>query len=145
MVTTSSARPAWLPVVAVLLLLWNLFGIAMFFLQYTMTPDDLAKLSAEQRTLFEAMPSWLWVVYAVAVVSGALGALMLLLRKRAAVPLFWVSLVAVLVQFGYTSFPGGAVELLGAAQALPMPLTIIAIAAVQVWLARRALARGWIA
>ena len=145
MVTTSSARPAWFPVVAVLLLLWNLFGIAMFFLQYTMTPDALAKLPEEQRLLFEAMPAWLWVVYAVAVLAGAFGALMLLLRKRVAVPLFWGSLIAVLVQFGYTLLPGRAVEVLGPAQALPMPLTIIAVAALQVWVARRALARGWIA
>ena len=145
MVTTSSVRPAWFPVVASLLLLWNLFGIAMFFLQYTMTPDALARLPEEQRLLFEAMPAWLWVVYAVAVLSGAIGALMLLLRKRAAVPLFWGSLIAVLVQFGYTLLPGRAVEVLGPAQALPMPLTIIAVAALQVWLARRALARGWIA
>ena len=145
MVTTSSLRPAWFPVVAVLLLLWNLFGIAMFFLQYTMTPDALAKLPEEQRVLFEAMPAWLWVVYAVAVLAGAIGALMLLLRKRVAVPLFWGSLIAVLVQFGYTLLPGRAVEVLGPAQALPMPLTIIAVAALQVWVARRALARGWIA
>jgi hypothetical protein len=145
MVTTSSVRPAWFPVVASLLLLWNLFGIAMFFLQYTMTPEALARLPEDQRTLFESMPGWLWVVYAVAVLSGALGALMLLLRKRAAVPLFWVSLLAVLVQFGYTLLPGRAVEVLGPAQALPMPLTIIAVAALQVWVARRALARGWIA
>jgi hypothetical protein len=143
--TPSSARPGWFRVVAVLLLLWNLFGLWMCYSQYTMSPDDLAALPEGQRQLFESSPPWLWIAFAVAVVAGTLGALLLVLRKRAALPLFWLSLVAVLAQFGYWLFPGGAMEILGAAAALPMPVTVILVAIVQVWLTRKAIARGWIA
>jgi fucose permease len=72
------------------------------------------------------------------------GALLLLLRKRLALPVFWVSLVAVLILFGYCLFPGRMIEVLGAAQALPMPILVTAIAAFLVWFASRSITRGWI-
>lgn len=138
-------RPGWFWGVAVLALLWNLFGLAMFTLQYTMTPEQLAQLPEAQRRLQEGFPAWLWVLYGVAVVAGTLGSILLLMGRRLALPVFWVSLVAVVVQFGYCLFPGGMIELLGPAQALPMPIVVIAVAALLVWFARRAVARGWLA
>jgi hypothetical protein len=143
-VASSASRPGWFRVVAVLFLLWNLLGVWMFYSQYTMSPDQLAALPEGQQTLWKNMPAWAWVAYGVAVVGGALGALMLLMGKRVALPLFWVSLVAVLAQFSQVFFPGGALEVLGPAMALPMPVSIAVVAALQVWVARKAIARGWI-
>lgn len=138
-------RPAWFWGVAVLALLWNLFGLAMFYMQYTMSPEQLAQLPEAQRTLQEAFPDWLWALYGVAVIAGTLGSILLLMGRRLALPVFSVSLVAVVVQFGYCLFPGGMIELLGAAQALPMPVLVTVIAALLVWFARRSIARGWLA
>ena len=143
--TPTAARPGWFRIVAVLLLLWNLFGLWMFWSQYTMSPAQLAALPEAQRGLFEAMPAWAWVAYGVAVVSGSLGALLLLLGRRLALPLFWISLLAVIVQFAQAFGPGGAVQALGAAAALPVPITIVLIAILQIWLARKGIARGWVA
>ena len=140
-----SARPGWFRIVAILFLLWNLLGVYMFWSQYTMTPAQIAALTPEQQTLWNNMPSWMWLVYGVAVISGALGALMLLMGKRLALPLFLVSLVAIIIQFAQVFFPGGALELMGAAMALPMPAFIAAVALLQVWFSRKAIARGWIA
>ena len=142
--TPSAAPPGWFRVVSILLLLWNLFGIFMFYTQYTMTPTQIGALTPEQQQLWNNMPAWMWVVYGAAVFAGALGALLLLLRKRASLALFWVSLVAIVVQFAQVFFPGGALELMGPAMALPMPAFIAAVAIVQVWLARKAIARGWV-
>ena len=137
-------RPTWFWIVAALALLWNLFGVAMAWMQYSMTPDQLAQLPEAQRTLHEAMPGWLWAVDGVAVVAGTLGSLLLLMGKRLALPVFWVSLVAVVVLFGYCLFSGRMLEVLGAAQALPMPILVTVIALLLVWFARRSIARGWI-
>ena len=137
-------RPAWFWVVAVLALLWNLFGLAMFYMQYTMSPEQLAQLPEAQRSLQEGFPDWLWALYAVAVIAGTLGSVLLVMGKRLALPVFWVSLVAVVVQFGYCLFPGGMIEVLGPAQALPMPILVTVVAALLVWLARRSVARGWL-
>ncbi|TWI00979.1 hypothetical protein IP90_02601 [Luteimonas cucumeris] len=138
-------RPAWFWIVAALALLWNIIGIAMAWMQYSMTPEQLAQLPEPQRILHEAMPGWLWAVDFVAVIAGTLGSLLLLMGKRLALPMFWISLVAVVVLFGYCLFPGGMIEVLGAAQALPMPILVTTIAALLVWFARRSIARGWIA
>lgn len=121
-------QPVSFRVLAVLFLLWNLLGVAMFYMQLAMTPEQLAQLPAAQREIQ----------------AGTLGALMLLLRRKAALPLFWLSLLAVVVLFGYCLFPGRMLEVLGAAQSLPMPVLVTVIAIVQVWFARRARARGWI-
>lgn len=138
-------RPGWFWVVAVLALLWNLFGLAMFWMQYSMTPEQLAQLPEAQRALPEGFPAWLWALNGVAVVAGTLGSILLLMGRRLALPVFWVSLVAVVVLFGYSLFPGGMVAALGVAQALPMPILVTVVAALLVWFARRAVARGWLA
>jgi len=138
------ARPAWFMVAAVAALLWNLIGVAMFATHYTMTPEALAALSAEQQSLFAAMPDWTWAAYGVAVASGALGSLMLVLRRRAATWLLLASLLAVAAQFAWQAFLSEAVALLGAVQALGLPLFILVAAALVYWLARHAAARGWL-
>ena len=143
--TSVSARPGWFRIAGILFLLWNLFGCYMFWSQYSMTPGQIAALPAGQQQLWNTMPAWAWVVYGVAVVSGALGAILLLMNKRAARPLFVVSLLAIIVQFTQAFLPGGAVEVLGAAVALPMPAVITLVGVLQVWLSRKAIARGWIA
>lgn len=137
--------PLWLRLLALLLLAWNAFGLWVFFQQMTMSPADLARMTEAQRQLFEAMPGWIWMAYGVAVGAGSVGALALLLGRRLALPLFVVSLVAVLAQCSQVFYPGGALQALGPKAALPLPLTIIAVAIFQVWLARRATIRDWLA
>ena len=136
--------PGWFWAVAVLALLWNLFGLAMFYMQVNMTPEQLAQLPEAQRELTQAFPSWIWAVDGVAVVAGTLGSLLLLMRRRLALPLFWISLVAVVVLFGYCLFPGRMLEVLGPAQSLPMPILVTVVALLLAWFARRSIARGWI-
>lgn len=137
-------RPRSFWIIAVLALLWNLIGIAMFYMQIAMTPEQLAAMPAEQRAVYDATPSWLNAAFAVAVFGGALGALGLLLGKRWAVPMFLLSLLGLLVQMlgAYAVTPAWSAY--GAA-GLAMPILLVVIA-VFLWLySRKAAARGWIA
>ena len=140
----ATPRPAWFMIAAIAALLWNLLGVAMFAMHYTMSPEALAALPAEQQSLFAAMPAWTWVAYGVATVAGALGSLMLVLRRRAATSLLLLSLLAVIAQFVYQAVLSEAVALLGAVQALGLPVFILVVAALVYWFARRAAARGWL-
>jgi hypothetical protein len=78
------------------------------------------------------------------VFSGLIGAIGLLLRKRWATTYFLVSLIAIVVQFGYTLFVMDAIALLGPAMALPFPIVIAAFAVFLLWFARYARRHGWI-
>lgn len=130
-------------IVAALALLWNIMGDAAYLMQVTMDLDALAKTDPYQAQMFATMPEWLWSAYAIAVWVGTLAAIFLLLRRKIAVPLYAVSLAAVLVQFGYTL---GATDLLavkGPAAAI-FPAIIIFLTAAQFAYARRMKAQGWL-
>lgn len=144
--TTNAAvkRPSpgyW--IIAVLALVWNLIGVAMWYLQVTLSAEQLALLTEPQRLVHAATPGWLDIAFAVAVFAGVLGALGLLLKKRWAGTLFLLSLIGLLVQVigGYVVTPAwSAYGLAG----LAMPVVLLAIALFLLWYANRAQARGWL-
>jgi hypothetical protein len=105
----------------------------------------VAEFSEAQRQLYAARPQWLFVVYGVAIFSGLGGAIGLLMRKSWASMLFAVSLVAIIVQFGYTFLGMHAVQVIGAAAAIPFPVVIFVIGVALLWFANRSRKAGWIA
>lgn len=140
----AAKAPWWYWAVAILATVWMLFGVLAWVIDLRMGPDDLARLDEAQRQLYASRPQWVFLVYALAVFSGLIGAIGLLLRKRWATTWFLVSLAAVVVQFGYTLFGMDAIGLLGPALALPFPIVIVAFAVFLLWFARYARRHGWI-
>lgn len=145
--TTSEAMkpPRWYWVIAGLAVLWMLLGVMAWVMDFMTDEAGLAKMSEAQRQLYLARPQWLFAVYGVAIFSGLIGAIGLLLRKAWASMLLALSLAAVIVQFGYTFAVMHAVEVLGAAAAIPFPLVIFLIGAALWWFALRSRRLGWIA
>lgn len=139
----AASRPLGYWIVSVLALLWNLLGMAIFFMQINMPAETLAAMPAEQRALYESTPAWVNGAFAVAVFGGALGSAMLLMKKRLALPLLTLSLLGVLVQMGYTYLMTPAFRVYGASSAF-LPALLVLIALFLVWFARRSLVRGWI-
>jgi hypothetical protein len=90
------APPAWYWLVAVAALLFEGAGAYLFANSLQIEP---ATLPLDQRAVFEATPEWMTIAWAVAIGSGLLGAIGLLLRRRFAEPLLLISLIAVAVQF----------------------------------------------
>src|SRR5690554_5225031 len=99
-----------------------LFGVLAWLADVTMDESALAQMSEAQQQLYTSRPQWLLAVYAIAIFSGLIGAIGLLLRKSWAIPAFAVSLAAVIVQFGYTILGMDAIRVLGADTALPFPI-----------------------
>jgi hypothetical protein len=143
--TAASKPPTWYWVVSGLALLWMLFGVMAWVMDFMTDETALAQMSEAQRQLYAARPQWLFVVYGVAIFSGLAGAVGLLMRKSWASMLLVVSLAAIVVQFGYTFIGMNAVQVLGAAAAIPFPLAIFGIGVALVWFASRARRSGWIA
>ena len=96
------SRNFW--IVAGLLLVWSLIGDAAYLAQVTADLGELAKTDPDTARAFATMPEWAWSAYAIAVWVATLGGIALLMRRRMAVPLYAVSLAAVLVQFGWSFF-----------------------------------------
>ncbi|MGO4222837.1 hypothetical protein AB4Y64_13415 [Lysobacter sp. TAF61] len=139
----ASSRPISYWIIATLALVWNLIGVYMFYTQFTGGPAQLAALPAEQRQILEATPSWINAAYGVAVFGGALGAIGLLMKKRWAVSMFLLSLLALIVQVAGSFAVTPAWSLLGPA-GLAMPALLVAIALFLLTYARKAAARRWI-
>lgn len=124
-------------------LVWNLIGVAMWYMQVNMSADQLAAMTEPQRQVYEATPGWLNIAFAVAVFAGVLGALGLLLKKRWAGTMFLLSLIALLVQMigAYVVTPAWAAY---GPVGLVMPAVLLLIALFLLWYANKAQARGWL-
>ncbi len=135
--------PKWFGRVAIVALIWNLIGCAAYLSDVMLTPDDLAQMSEAQQQMYASRPMWAVSATAIAVWSGALGCLGLILRKRWATPLLVASLAGVVVQdIGILALSSVA-GLINAPVVLMQGL-VLAIAAALVWLGRTATTRGWL-
>jgi hypothetical protein len=141
---TDHRPPKWYWIVSALALVWMLFGVLAWTADFLMDEAALEQMSEGQRQLYSVRPQWLFVIYAIAVFSGLVGTIGLLLRKGWATIAFAVSLAAIIVQFGYTLLVMDAVALIGAAAALPFPLVIFVIGLLLLWLSVHAKKSGWI-
>lgn len=136
--------PLWFWIAGVVLLLWGLMGVVFFQMDVAMTSADLAKLDPYDRQLYASRPSWLIATYGVAVWAGLLGSVLLLLRRSWARSLYLLSLVAIVVLFGFELGTTDLIAHKGFLEAAGFPIVIALIAAFEILLATRARRRGWI-
>ena len=137
---TQSTVPGWFRIAAVLALLWECFGCAMYLMQVTTDP---ASLPIDQRAMWNATPPWMVGAYAIAVWVGLVGAVLLLMRRKLAEPLLLISLLAVVVQFGgVLAVP--ALREVTPDSAYTLPIVIFVVCYGIYMLARRARKQGWL-
>lgn len=141
--TTLIKPPKSFWVIAVLALLWNFMGIYQFYLT-TFTLDAMVEnLPEAQATLYRGIPMWYTIIFAIAVFSGFLGCIAMLLRKKIAVAIFGISLLAVLVAQGYWILGTDAMEVVGALSVI-MPLIVIAVSIFLYFYNKGAAKNGWL-
>ncbi len=136
-------KPRWAMWASIALLAWNLIGVGAFAAQWQLASGAMADLPPEQQAMWRAMPGWAWAAYAIAVAAGVIGAIGLVIKKGWAVPVLFVCLIAVLIQFFNAFVLQDGIATVGA-NAVVLPLVIIAIGILQVWLARKWRATGWL-
>lgn len=125
--------------IVIIALIWNIMGVVNYFMQ--MNPDMLAAYRESERAIIEGRPAWATGAFAIAVFGGALGSLLLLLRKSAAYYVFIASLLGVIVTMTHTLGVGidfGLGEILGI---IMMPLVV---AVFLIWYSKYARSKGWI-
>jgi hypothetical protein len=94
--STKPAVPAWYWAVAVGALLFEGAGAFLFSNSLTLDP---ATLPLDQRAIYDATPQWMTIAWAVAIGTGLIGAVGLIMRRRFAEPALLISVIAVAVQF----------------------------------------------
>jgi hypothetical protein len=123
-------------------LIWNVMGVINFFWQ--MNADALAALPESHRAIVEGRPAWATGGFAIAVFGGALGCLLLLLRKSVAYYLFITSLFGVIVQMiPYLGMAGSTINY-GAFEISMIILMPLVVAAFLIWYSKQAKSKGWI-
>jgi len=115
------AKAPWhLWVIGVFALLFNSIGVFDFVMSMAqgakyqasagMTPDQIAH--------YQNMPAWMTVVWAVGVFGAFVASMLLLMRRRLAVPVFVVSLAAFLISLLYTYVLTGGGAVMGRQMAI---------------------------
>ncbi len=135
--------PVWFWVVSALALVWNLLGVYAYLAEAFMTDEVRAALTEAQRQLYESRPAWVTAAFAIAVFAGALGCIALLLRKRWALSMLFLSLLGILAQQTYLFFLSNTFEVMGN-EAMGMPIMIVVVGIALVLFARSAIRKKWL-
>lgn len=112
--TDARTKTPWhLWLVGVIAVLFNCIGVFDFVMSKAQGAAYMASagMTPEQIAHYEGMPGWMTVVWAVGVFGAFLASILLLLRRKLAMPIFVLSLAAFLVSLLYTYVltNGGAV------------------------------------
>ena len=138
-----SNLPKWFTPVAIIALVWNLLGCLAYVLDVMLTPEDIASMPAAQQELYASRTAWSIAATAIAVWFGAAGSLGLILRKRWAKPVLFLSLLGVIVQDFSLFILTNAASVAGATAFILQGVVLI-VAIGLLMLARTAIMKGWI-
>ncbi len=137
--------PLWQTATVAAGLAWNIFGLYQFALSLTATTASLmAKGMTEAKaTAMTTYPVWMTLAFALGVGLGTIGSVLLLMRRKLALPVLTVSLVAYIALWAGDAI-NGVFAALGAPQVIVLTFVVV-IAAGLLALARFADQRGQLA
>ena len=121
----------WL--IAGLGLVWNLMGCLNFITQ--MNADAVERMPELYRLIIQSRPLWATLTFGAAVFGGAVGCILLLLRRRVAVYALLASLVCILLTMIQTIYVVGM---------SPSTMLALLVGAALFWYATIALRAGWL-
>jgi|TARA_B110000046_G_scaffold105882_1_gene113358 hypothetical protein len=124
-------------------LVWNLMGIFNYLDQAFMTNKVLETLPKEQQILYQDVPAWVTAAFAIAVFSGTLGSLLLLLKKKIASTFFIISFLGIMGQMSYGLLIDKNSDSYGQ-MGIAMPIIIIVFGGYLIWYSRKANEHRWL-
>jgi uncharacterized membrane protein len=118
-------------------------GIFQFIGPLSLPDAVFEGYSQEAVDMFNGLPSWYWVVFGSATISGLLAAITQLLRKKITVLLFLISLITVIIVQGYYIFGTNVTQILGQASIF-MPILVVILSFVFYFYSKGAARKGWL-
>ena len=139
--TTPTTKTPWhLWVIGVVSLLWNAVGALDFTMTQTHNEAYMGQFTPEQLEYYYSIPLWVVIPWGIATWGSLAGSVLLLLRKKLAVLVNLVVLVALAVTFFHNFVLSDGLKVMGGAGALIFTAVIV-IVAVLLWVYARAMAR----
>ena len=140
---TSKTKPSVLfRVLAVVFVIWNLFGCAAYLADQMMSDAAYAEAYSEAlAAVRDVYPVWGVAAYALAVWGGLAAAILFILRKKLAVPLFGLSVLTAVVSF-IPVFTNDVLRTASGDMFWLMPVIIFVMGVVEVLYSRHMSARG---
>ena len=130
-------------VISSIALVWNLMGVFNYLDQAFMTNKVLEVLPKEQQILYQDVPVWVTAAFAIAVFSGTLGSLLLLLKKKIATTFFTISFLGIMGQMSYGLLIDQNSDSFGP-MGIAMPIIIIAFGGYLIWYSKKANEHRWL-
>jgi CHASE2 domain-containing sensor protein len=118
-------------------------GVFNYLDQAFMTDKILETLPKEQQILYQNVPAWVTAAFAIAVFSGTLGSLLLLLKKKIATTFFIISFLGIVGQMSYGLLIDQNSDSYGP-MGIAMPIIIIAFGGYLIWYSRKANEHRWL-
>ena len=129
-------------VIGAFALIWNALGGLNYLGQ--MNAELVATMPETHRAIIEGRPAWATGGFALSVFGGALGGLLLLLRRSAAFYLFVASLLGTIVTMIHTLNVAASTIDFSSGEIVVMILLPLVIAAFLIWYSKKAENNSWI-
>ena len=130
----------WL--ISIFFLIWNVMGGMNFFMQ--MDAEMVASFPDTHRAIIEGRPLWATGGFAISVLCGALGCILLLLKKASACYLFAASLLGTIVTSIHTIIIARSVITFSAGEMIVMIALPLIVAAFLLWYSKLIEGKGWV-
>lgn len=130
-------------VISIIGLLWNLMGVNQYLQQAYQTEEFKTMYTPELLEIINNLPSWYTAIFAIAVFVSVLGCILLLLRKKLAVTVFLIALIAVIIQTSYNLFVNEGKAFYGAVE-YSMLIMIPLFSLFLYWYAKKANFNRWL-
>ncbi len=128
-------------IISVLALIWNLMGVANYLGSTMIEPATFLETQGQAFVdLLSSKPAWATAAFAIAVFSGVLGCLGLLLRKSWSRILFVISLLGVIVHTAW-GFMSGLFKIVGTFDQVLAGI-IFLVAIFLIWFSSRMISQG---
>lgn len=134
--TESNQLIKWHKLISILAVVWNLLGVSAYLMHAYMTDEAIALLPENEQALYTNIPAWYTAAFAIAVFAGALGSILLLIKKKLATPILILSLIAIFIQMYYNFFVGKSMEVYGPGSVV-MPVFVVIVGIFLVWCAKK--------
>ncbi len=147
---TQTKVPVWYWIITGILVLWGLMGLWVLYSFISATPESMAKPVADGKYsqayadyYLNGSKAWQTAVFAIAVISGALGALCLVLRRAWALPLYALSLLMVIASL-FGMFVIDKVHTMMSGDQIAIEGLVLLLGLLGMWFARTSKAKSWL-